>query len=360
MNINIKKYQEQFISFIVICYNQEDFVEDALNSVFDQDYSNYEIIISDDASTDKTAAIIQDFIGNHNSKAKEVFFNKNKTNLGIVGNFTKALSMAKGEWIIGMGGDDISYLDRLAYTNQLINQNKGIYAISCAFKVISKTGKYMPSREIYHFKPNQFKLPYYNPPSSAIHRDCFKKFEPVSKKTFSEDIIYSMRAFLLGGICISDRIVTKRRIHDNNTSVALNYSTYESLEKRKMSFYSTFGALQQAKLDTIHVINDIEKQKKIIDLIDKETQRRHEMIKELEAIQIFLFKTPKITSEIQLGFFEKIELKLTCVISGNKILSFMKYFLYYNTKAILKKLLYSKKNLIDQKNVAIEDFLQRQ
>jgi glycosyltransferase involved in cell wall biosynthesis len=356
MQKNIKTYQEQFISFILICYNQEDFIEDALNSVFNQDYSNYEIIISDDASTDKTAAVIQNFIGNHNSKAKEVFFNQNKTNLGIVGNFTKALSMAKGEWIIGMGGDDISYPDRLAYTNQLINQNKGIYAISCAFTVISKTGKCVPSHEIYHFKPYQFKLPYYNPPSSAIHRDCYTKFGTVSKKTFSEDIIYSMRAFLLGGICISDRIVTKRRIHDNNTSATLDL-TYESLEKRKTSYYSALGAYQQAKLDTIHVINDLEKQKKIIDLIDKETERMTEIIKELESEQNFLFKTPIVTSEIQLDFFKKIELKLSFVIAGNKFLSFMKYFLYYNSRALIKKVFYSKENLIDQKIITIEDFL---
>ncbi len=356
MNNNFRKYNEQFISFIIICYNQEEFIEDALNSAFNQEYSNYEVIISDDASTDKTAAIIQNFIDNHGSKSKQVFFNKNKTNLGIVGNFTKALSMAKGDWIIGMGGDDISFTDRLAYTNQLINQNNDIYAISCAFKVITKTGKYLPSLESYHFKPFQFKLPYYKPPSSAIHRDCFKKFEPVSKNTFSEDIIYSMRAFLLGGICISDKIVAKRRIHDNNKAATLDL-TFDSLEKKKISFYSAIGAHQQTKLDTVQLITDLKKQKKIIDLIDKETERSAEMIKKIEASQNFLFKTSNITSEIQLRFYEKIELKLSLAISGNKILSFIKYFLYFKTKAIIKKVLSPKKYLIDQKIVTIDDFL---
>lgn len=357
MKDNIKIEQEKFISFIILSYNQEEFIEDALNSVYNQDYSNYEIIISDDASNDNTISVIQNFINNHNTKSKQVVFNKNKVNLGIVGNFTKALSMAKGEWIIGMGGDDISCIDRLAYTNQLINQNKGIYAISCSYEVILKSGKYLPFHESYHNNPYHFKLPYYIPPSAAIHIDCFKKFEQVSQKTFSEDIIYSMRAFLLGGICISDRIVTKRRIHDKNTSVVLDYSTFESIEKRKISYYSTFGAHQQTKIDTIHMISDLDKQKKIIDLIDRETKHSTERLNELEAIQSYLFKIPNVTGKFQLDYLKKIELKCTYIIARNKILSFIKYHLYYYIKAIAKKILKPKKRLIDQKIITIEDFL---
>jgi glycosyltransferase involved in cell wall biosynthesis len=346
-------FEQNFLSFIVLSYNQEEYIEDALNSVINQDYKNYEIIISDDASIDKTSNIIQNIIDDHNSK--EIYFNRNITNIGIVSNFTKALSMAKGKWIICMGGDDIAHLDRLSYTNQLINQNKNIYGISCAFETISKTGKSLPFLESYHVNSNIFTLPYYKAPSAAIHRDCFERFEPISQETFSEDTIYSMRAFLLGGICISDKIVTKRRIHDNNTSASTDDTSYGSFEKKIKCYNDVFGALTQAKLDTIQIINDKEKQRKIIELINKESERRIKMIGELEAIRNFLHKkeTSNDKKQVQKYSFRKIKFKVKLLINESKILAFIKYQTYTR----IKLLTYSKKDLIDQKIITIDFFL---
>ena len=350
----ITNIKQNFLSFIVLSYNQEEYIEDALNSVINQDYSNFEIIISDDASTDNTASIIKNIIDKQNSVSNNIFFNSNTTNIGIVRNFTKALSMAKGEWIICMGGDDISYQDRLSYTNQLINQNNNIYAISCSFETISKTGKSIPFLESYHINSNVFSLPFYKAPSAAIHKDCFERFNPITEETFSEDSIFSMRAFLLGGICISDKIVTKRRIHDNNISASIDDTSYESFEKKKKCYYDIFGALMQAKLDTIHLINDIEKQRKIIELINIETERRIKMISDFDAMQNYLYKknTSNVESQVQIKTAKKIKYKLKFLINKYEILAFIKFHFYTR----IKLLTHSKIDLIDQKIITIDLF----
>ncbi|KJF78562.1 hypothetical protein UA45_05225 [Morganella morganii] len=51
-------YNDKLVSFVLISYNQEKYIEDALLSVLEQDYSNLEIIVSDDGSTDNTKNII--------------------------------------------------------------------------------------------------------------------------------------------------------------------------------------------------------------------------------------------------------------------------------------------------------------
>ena len=50
------------VSFLLLCYNQERFVKDAVQGALDQDYANIEIIISDDASSDSTMEIINEVV----------------------------------------------------------------------------------------------------------------------------------------------------------------------------------------------------------------------------------------------------------------------------------------------------------
>lgn len=94
-------------SILLLTYNQEKFIADALNSILDQDYENIEIIISDDNSQDKTWQIIQEITSNHPKKSK-VIFNKNVENLGVVGNYYKAFNLSSGDLIFTAAGDDIS------------------------------------------------------------------------------------------------------------------------------------------------------------------------------------------------------------------------------------------------------------
>ena len=69
-------------SIVLLCFNQEDLIEESLNSCLQQDYSNLEIVISDDASTDNTISIIEKKLGKYQGNHK-IIVNKNKSNLEI-------------------------------------------------------------------------------------------------------------------------------------------------------------------------------------------------------------------------------------------------------------------------------------
>ena len=92
------------ISVMVVTYNQEDLISDTIESVLAQDYTNFEVVVSDDASTDGTANVIRDYESRFPGIVRGVY---NKSNLGITGNSNAAFFACKGELIALLGGDDL-------------------------------------------------------------------------------------------------------------------------------------------------------------------------------------------------------------------------------------------------------------
>jgi glycosyltransferase involved in cell wall biosynthesis len=90
-------------SVLLITYNQEKYIGKAIESVLMQQYKEpFEIIVCDDASSDKTAAIAQSLL--QTVANAKVFIND--TNLGITQNYKKAFSLCQGEYIFPLEGDD--------------------------------------------------------------------------------------------------------------------------------------------------------------------------------------------------------------------------------------------------------------
>ena len=87
----------------MMTYNCEKYIDQSLKSVLRQQTTfPFEIIISDDASTDKTYQIITDIAENHDI----IKLHKNKDNLGILKNFFETLHRCKGEYVFDLAGDD--------------------------------------------------------------------------------------------------------------------------------------------------------------------------------------------------------------------------------------------------------------
>lgn len=97
------------ISVLMPVYNGEKFLKEAIQGISNQTYKNFEFIIVDDNSQDKSWVILEDFA--KNDKRIKIF--KNKENLGIAKNRNRALSLAKGEYYAIMDQDDMSQRNRL-------------------------------------------------------------------------------------------------------------------------------------------------------------------------------------------------------------------------------------------------------
>jgi len=91
------------VSVICTCYNHEKFVVEALNSIISQTYSNIQIIVVDDCSTDNSQHVISSWLQNY----PDIKFIKNALNLGCTKSFNNAINYAEGDYLIDFAADDI-------------------------------------------------------------------------------------------------------------------------------------------------------------------------------------------------------------------------------------------------------------
>ena len=91
------------ISFIVPVYNMERYLEKCLDSIFNQIYHNYEVVIVDDYSTDGSAAIMRKYEAKYSKVCKVV---RNDNNLGLGSSRYVGMRVAQGEYLVYVDADD--------------------------------------------------------------------------------------------------------------------------------------------------------------------------------------------------------------------------------------------------------------
>ena len=109
-------------SIVIVTYNFEKIILECLNGIEKQTYRNFEVIITDDASEDKTVEICEKW----KEKIKDqivVTIIKNKKNEGVTKNINKGIKLATKEWVKIVAGDDILREDALENINFFINNN---------------------------------------------------------------------------------------------------------------------------------------------------------------------------------------------------------------------------------------------
>lgn len=112
------RMQPPSITVILPAYNAEKYILDSMDSILNQTYENFELIIINDGSTDSTANLIL------SRNDKRIILLENKKNLGIVNALNKGISMSKGQYIARMDSDDISAPRRLEKQIEFLSEEK--------------------------------------------------------------------------------------------------------------------------------------------------------------------------------------------------------------------------------------------
>lgn len=97
-------------------YNYEKYIGRTLESVFAQSYQNFEILVSDNASTDDSRNVISSF------KDERLQLSVNSCNVGFAGNLDKAAQMATGDFLILLSSDDLMRAEALQTYQKVFNQ----------------------------------------------------------------------------------------------------------------------------------------------------------------------------------------------------------------------------------------------
>lgn len=107
----------ELVSVIMPAYNCERFIAEAIRSVLTQTYTNWELLIVDDCSTDKTADIVASF------DDPRIHYMRNKQNEGAALTRNKALREAKGRYIAFLDADDLWAPEKLEHQVAFMEKN---------------------------------------------------------------------------------------------------------------------------------------------------------------------------------------------------------------------------------------------
>ncbi|MBW7869215.1 MAG: glycosyltransferase [Brumimicrobium sp.] len=231
----MEQHKRPLVTLRMLTYNHERYIAQAIKGALNQTYSPLEIIISDDASTDKTWEVIL----KHTEKYKgphKVIINRNITNLGVANHLDKIQKISNGLISVGAAGDDISDPERVEKIVEEFNKDnwskKSYFSnayIMDAFDNVSKL--YFHDRPMFYqsvidlindhksLKRNLFPNDIWQlGATSAFHRDLYESFKKVNNKSLQDDGVYAFRALLLGGIGYIEKPLVYYRKHSESIS----------------------------------------------------------------------------------------------------------------------------------------------
>lgn len=161
------------ISVILPVYNGESYLLEAIDSILVQSYSNFELIIINDGSTDKSWEIISKF--NSSSKVKAI----NQANIGLAATLNKGIRLSLGQYIARMDQDDISLPDRLFKQIEFLKSNSNCNVVGTWAQIIEQDS--LSQRTIKHPTSDHeiktyllFDSPFVHP-STLIRKDALIK-----------------------------------------------------------------------------------------------------------------------------------------------------------------------------------------
>lgn len=141
------------VSVFIPCYNAERYIEETLLSILNQTYRDFQIIVIDDGSTDKSAKIVEEY-REKDSRIKLLY---NKENKGIAYTRNRGIQECDTEFIAIMDADDIAPLDRLEKEVSYLEKYKNIGAVGGQYILIDEKGNLMKTVSNYAKTPLEVK-----------------------------------------------------------------------------------------------------------------------------------------------------------------------------------------------------------
>lgn len=235
------------VTVLLPVYNGEKYIREAVDSILKQTYENFELIIIDDGSTDKTLSILKEY-EKKDTRIRLV----SRENKGLIATLNEGAELALGEWIARMDADDIAMPNRLELQLNWINQTEsdiaGTWVSFFGAKDFRVWKGYQSDEAI---KVDMlFKCPLVHP-SIMIRANLLRrlKYDPVAEK--AEDYDLWVRAAMQGAKMSNvPEVLLKYRQHDLQVTVLASEAQKSMTEKRRESYFEYFVSLNKVEVDS--------------------------------------------------------------------------------------------------------------
>jgi hypothetical protein len=248
------------ISVLIPAYNAERYVLQSVQSVLAQTYEDFELIVVNDASADRTPEILSAI------NDKRLLVLTNPRNLGIVGSLNRAISEASGRYIARLDADDLCMPTRFAKQVALLDHNPRTMVV-CTEQSVLERGQVRFSRQQADTDPKVLKwmLHVSNPighPSTMFRAQIVTELGAYLREEFkyAEDFDFLHRVLPLGEIAALPEYLTVYRQHDQNlTRTRRDKVTQRTAAVLRDVYSGLFGSdrTEEATLVAEHLMSGI-------------------------------------------------------------------------------------------------------
>ena len=205
------------VSILMSVYNGTRFLREAMDSILNQSFGDFEFIIMDDGSNDKTWEILSEY----SIRDKRIVLLRNKTNIGLTKSLNRCLSVSCGLYIARQDDDDISLHDRLKIQVDYLDNHPDVILVSGNYDRIDENSRLIKSMKLdCDDKTILWHLTFYNyiggHSQVMFRRDEILRLGGYSESfTHAQDYDLWLRLSRLGKIAIIRDTILKYRVHDN-------------------------------------------------------------------------------------------------------------------------------------------------
>jgi glycosyltransferase involved in cell wall biosynthesis len=296
------KFQEDItpeLSVLMSVYNDSKYIKEAINSILNQTYQDFEIVIMNDGSNDNTEEIILNY--NH-PKIKYFASSENK---GLAVRLNEGIQYCRGNYIARMDADDISLPNRFELQLQFLKTNEEYVLVGSAYyKIVDKENKVI-RKQVSEYSKLKTKLLFGN---NIAHPSVMfnKKIWLQSNCLYDETFRYAQDYELWTRLILNYKIA-------NLKEPLIFYRRYEGVSSEEKIAISTFNFMkaQSQYIKSVFGIKDIEKTRDLSFFFSQPKK-----LKLIQGIKIYLVTISQIFNNIQIN---KVHFFLRCTNQMIKI-----------------------------------------
>jgi glycosyltransferase involved in cell wall biosynthesis len=220
------------VSVVALCFNHARFLVEALDSVVVQTYAHWELIIVDDASSDGSQAVIQQWVAAHPGRAAHVILRTPSESRGACAAFNQGLALCRGEFVVDLATDDVLLPTRLAEQVAAFATLDASYGVIYTdAELIDEAGQFV--RLHYRRDARGRPIPkvatggvfadvlgryFISTPTMLIRREVLTELGGYDENLVYEDFDFWVRSARRWQYHFLDRVLTRKRLHPHSHS----------------------------------------------------------------------------------------------------------------------------------------------
>ena len=247
------------VSAVLLCYNCEAFVAEAVESALSQDCEPIEIVISDDASDDGTFGIVERAVSSYPGPHRVSLRRRGSNSGSKSAHLNDAFQSASGQILVSFDGDDVSEARRVRRIVDAFRESPDAHAVYSTFSLIDAEGRPLGAGKVPHPAEGEDAATWFARVDAfaagttlAVRREVVERFPPLDP-SIHEDITLPFRASLLGGVRFIDEPLVRARRHGGSLTAELE--RFESIERYRARM---LRGIETARRNLASRIDDLE------------------------------------------------------------------------------------------------------